>query len=78
MKEEFNEIKTEADATNIKEFDEEELSRVAGGMDIMITKMECSSCGKIKYWQGYFVGEVFDCPDCKNHTFKGIELMPID
>lgn len=72
--EEMNTMKTGAEIPNPKIYslNEDESALVMGGRkEDYITKLECP-CGYDTDWYGYFIGEVFDCPQCGNHTLKGV------
>ena len=57
-----------------------ELEQVAGG-GIRIqpknsTVMCCALCGYTVHWQGNYSGQIFDCPECKGHAFRGGDYRP--
>lgn len=63
-----------------KELKDQQLESVVGGgrNDAAIgwvTKMKCGNCGHSMTWAGRYVGQVFDCPECGQHTFRGISEM---
>lgn len=63
-----------------KELNKEQLEKVSGGANSgRYTYMLCknSSCGYSTKWNGAFLGQVFDCPKCGEHTFEGVELGAI-
>lgn len=74
-KEELNKLKEEVETLNRKlaGLTAEEMKQVAGGRGDEVTQMECP-CGYSTDWFGNFVGQVFDCPKCGKHTFKGIRI----
>ena len=39
------------------------------------TKMFCSTCNHSITWAGNYFQQLFDCPECGQHTFKGIEIL---
>lgn len=73
--EELKALKEEAEhlSKKLAELSKEEIAQVTGGRrEDYVTKMVCS-CGFYTYWYGYFVGDIFDCPKCGNHTLKGVK-----
>lgn len=36
------------------------------------TMMTCSECGTQVVWAGQYVGQTFDCPKCRKHTYTGV------
>lgn len=74
----MNAVKKDAEilSRNTRALSEEENAQITGGQntdgrhDDYVTKMVCP-CGYSKDWYGYFVGDVFDCPKCGQHTLKG-------
>lgn len=71
--EELKALREEIEHLNKKlaELSKEEIAQVTGGRkEDYVTKMVCP-CGYSTNWYGYFVGDVFDCPKCGNHTLKG-------
>ena len=71
--EEMNAMNKDAESLNQKicSLNEEESVQVTGGRKgDCVTKMFCP-CGYSTSWFGYFVGDVFDCPKCGEHTLKG-------
>ena len=67
---------------NIIELKNQQLASVVGGEKWVnpigwITEMSCSNCGHYIVWAGCYEGQIFDCPKCGKHTFKGMrELIP--
>ena len=62
-----------------KNLNEKNLEKVTGGENLnnegIITVMKCSNCGKNGRWGGYYYMETFDCPNCGQHTFKGVSII---
>ena len=61
-----------------KELKDQQLESAVGGRQKdaaigWVTEMICGSCGHSMVWAGRYVGQIFDCPECGRHTFRGIK-----